>query len=86
MQYAADGTKTSTTYRLRLNETQRMTSSIAASGPCCICRLKAVVIMAVLDANDRPIRKVFYDADDRVIRRVAFRNTASACYCSKKAK
>jgi hypothetical protein len=34
--------------------------------------IDAVAIMTVLDANDRPIRKVLYDLDDRVIRRVAF--------------
>jgi hypothetical protein len=38
--------------------------------------IDAVVIMTVLDANDRPIRKVLYDGDDRVIRRVAFRYDA----------
>jgi hypothetical protein len=38
--------------------------------------IDAVIIMTVLDANDRPIRKVLYDRDDRVIRRVAYRYDA----------
>jgi hypothetical protein len=38
--------------------------------------IDAVVIMTILDASDRPIRKVLYDRDDRVIRRVAFRHDA----------
>ena len=35
--------------------------------------LDAVAIITVFDASDHPIRKVLYNADDRVIRRVAFR-------------
>ncbi len=72
MQYASDGTKTSTTYQTPLTDTQRKTRSIAV-GSMLHVSPEAVIIMTVLDASGRPIRRVFYDADDRVIRRVAFR-------------
>jgi hypothetical protein len=72
MQYAADGTKVSTSYQAPPDDAQGKTRSIAVSSML-HASLEAVVIMTVLDAGDRPIRRVFYDADDRVIRRVAFR-------------
>ena len=65
MQYAADGTKTRTTYQTPLNDTQRKTRSIAV-GSMLHTSLEAVIIMAALDANDRPMRRVFYDSDNRV--------------------
>jgi hypothetical protein len=41
--------------------------------------LDAVAIMTSFDSSDRPIRKVLYDADDRVIRRVAFGRISGTC-------
>src|ERR1035441_6384753 len=71
VRYAADGTKTRTSYPTPLDATKRKTASLAAESMLHLS-LDAVVIMTVLDASDRPIRKVLYDGDDRVIRRIAF--------------
>lgn len=73
--YAADGTKTETFYPTPLDDTKRKTTGVCAESMLHLS-IDAVVIMTVLDANDRPIRKVLYDDDDRVIRRVAFRYDA----------
>lgn len=75
VQYAADGTKTKTTYPTPLDDTKRKTIGVCADSMLHLS-LDAVVIMTVLDASDRPIRKVLYDGDDRVIRRVTFRYDA----------
>jgi len=72
VQYAADGTKTKTSYPTPLDDTKRRTTGVCAESMLHLS-IDAVVIMTVLDASDRPIRKVLYDGDDRVIRRVAFR-------------
>jgi hypothetical protein len=72
VRYAADGTKTRTSYPTPLDDTKRKTTSVAAESMLHLS-LDTVVIMTVLDASDRPIRKVLYDVDDRVIRRIAFR-------------
>lgn len=72
MRYAADGTKTKTSYPAPLDETKRNTTGVAAESMLHLS-LDAVAIMTVLDSSDRAIRKVLYDADDRVIRRIAFR-------------
>jgi hypothetical protein len=68
VQYAPDGTKTSTSYPPPLSDTQRRSTGVMLHAS-----LDAVAIMTSFDSSDRPIRKVLYDADDRVIRRVAFR-------------
>ena len=73
IQYAADGTKTRTTYPATIEESKRRMTSVAASAMLHVS-LEAVAIMAVLYSSGLPIRKVFYDVDDRVIRRVAFRH------------
>jgi hypothetical protein len=75
VQYAADGTKTQTSYPTPLDETKRQTTGVCAESMLHLS-IDAVVIMTILDASDRPIRKVLYDGDDRVIRRVAFRYDA----------
>jgi hypothetical protein len=75
VQYAADGTKTKTSYPTPLDDNQRKTTGVCAESMLHLS-IDAVVIMTVLDASDRPIRKVLYDGDDRVIRRVAFRYDA----------
>jgi len=72
VQYAADGTKTRTSYPTALDGTKRETTSVSAESMLHYS-MEAVVIMTVLDPGDYPIRKVLYDADDRVIRRVGFR-------------
>jgi hypothetical protein len=72
VRYAADGTKTRTSYETPLDDTMRKTTSVAAESMLHLS-LDAVVIMTVFDASNRPIRKVLYDGDDRVIRRIAFR-------------
>jgi hypothetical protein len=76
MQYAADGTKTKTLYPAHLYGTQTKTLGVAAEAMLHMS-IDAVVIMTLLDASGRPIRKVLYDVDDRVIHRVAFRYDAS---------
>jgi hypothetical protein len=72
VQYAADGTKTRTEYPTPLSETQRRQTGVCVEAMLHVS-LDAVAIMTIADASDRPIRKVLYDADDRVIRRVGFR-------------
>jgi hypothetical protein len=72
VQYAADGTKTKTSYPTPLDDTKRRTTGVCAESMLHVS-IDAVVIMTVLDASDRAIRKVLYDADERVIRRIAFR-------------
>jgi hypothetical protein len=72
VQYAADGTKTKTSYPTPIDDNQRKTAGVCAESMLHLS-IDAVVIMTVFDATDRPIRKVLYDGDDRVIRRVAFR-------------
>ena len=72
VQYAADGTKTKTSYPTPLDDNQRKIAGVCAESMLHLS-IDAVVIMTVFDASDRPIRKVLYDGDDRVIRRVAFR-------------
>jgi hypothetical protein len=76
VQYAADGTKTTTSYSPPLDDTKRKTTVVSAESMM-LLSIDAVVIMTVLDASDRPIRKVLYDADDRVIRRVGYRYDSS---------
>lgn len=75
VQYAADGTKTKTSYPTPLDDIQRKNTGVCADSMLHLS-IDAVIIMTVLDANDRPIRKVLYDRDDRVIRRVAYRYDA----------
>jgi hypothetical protein len=71
VQYAADGTKTKTSYPTPLgkNTSVDVESMLHLS-------IDAVIIMTILDVSDRPVRKVLYDRDDRVIQRVAFRYDA----------
>jgi hypothetical protein len=75
VQYGADGTKTKTSYPTPLDDMQRRTISVFAESMLHVS-IDAVIIMTVLDASDRAIRKVLYDSDDRVIRRIAFRYDA----------
>jgi hypothetical protein len=75
VQYAADGTKAKTSYPAPLDESRRKTTGVCVESMLHLS-IDAVVIMTILDASDRPIRKVLYDEDDRVIRRVAFRYDA----------
>jgi len=67
-QYALDGTKRQSDYPIPLP---------ANAGIACGCMLHfsrdTVVTMMLFDGHSRPARKVLYDADDRVIRRIAFR-------------
>ncbi len=72
LQYGADATKTSTSYPPPLSDTEQKTRGVLADSMLHVS-LDAVVITTVFDANDRPVRKVLYNADHRVIRRVAFR-------------
>ena len=76
VQYAADGTKTSTSYPPPRSDTERRTRGVFANSMLHVS-LDTVVIVTVFDAGDRPIRKVLYNSDDRVIRRVAFRHDDS---------
>ena len=71
VQYAADGTKTNTSYPTPLDATRGGTT-LASVGSMLHLSIDAVVVMTLLDASDRPVRKVLYNVDDRVIRRVAF--------------
>jgi len=75
VQYAADGTKAKTCYPTPLDANQRKTTCVSSEAMLHLS-IDAVVIMTVFDASDRPTRKVLYDEDDRVIRRVAFRYDA----------
>lgn len=75
VQYAADGTKTRTSYPTPLADNQKKTAGVCAEFMLHLS-IDAVVIMTVFDATHRPMRKVLYDGDDRVIRRVAFRYDA----------
>lgn len=72
VQYAADGTRTETLYPPPLYDTPRRTPIVGFESNLHFS-MEAVVVMTILDAADRPIRKVFYDGDERVIRRLAFR-------------
>jgi len=72
IQYAADGTKTSTLYPVALNPGRTGLTSITAESALHFST-DAVAIMTSFDASERPTRRVLYDVDDRVIRRVAFR-------------
>jgi hypothetical protein len=72
VQYAADGTKTRTSYPTPLDDNKRKTTGVSAESMLHVS-IDTVVITTVFDASDRPIRKVLYDVDDRVIRRIAFR-------------
>jgi len=72
VQYRADGTKTITSYQVPLSETERRSTGVSADAMLHMS-MDAVVIMTVCAASGRPIRKVLYDVDERVIRRVAFR-------------
>jgi hypothetical protein len=75
VQYAADGTKTKTSYPTPLDDNERKTTGVCAESMLHLS-IDTAVIMTILDASDRPIRKVLYDGDNRVIRRVAFRYDA----------
>jgi hypothetical protein len=75
VQYAADGTTTRTSYPTPLDEARRQNTSVFAEAMLHVS-LDAVVVTTLLDASDRPIRKVLYDRDDRVIRRIGFRYDA----------
>lgn len=68
VQYAVDGTKTKTSYP---TPRDGKTAGISAEAMLHMS-IDTVVTMTILDASDRPIRKVLYDSDERVIRRVAF--------------
>jgi YD repeat-containing protein len=72
VQYGAHGTRTSTSYPPPLSDAEWKTRGVSAESRLHLS-LDAVVIMTAFDENDRPVRKVLYNADDRVIRRVAFR-------------
>ena len=67
-QYAGDGTKRQSLYPAPLPPN---------AGIACECMLHmstdTVVTMMLFDRDGRPATKVLYDADDRVIRRIAFR-------------
>lgn len=69
--YASDGTKTQTTYPPPLDDKERMSTAVSSDAQLHLS-VDAVVIMTVFDRMDRPLRKVLYDADDRVIRRTQF--------------
>ncbi len=72
LHYAADGTRTSTSYSAPLDDTKRKNVAVCVDSMLHMST-DAVAIMTVFDSNDRPSRKVLYDAGDRVIRRVGFR-------------
>lgn len=72
VRYAADGTKTETSYPIWPDDIKRPTTVVSA-GDAFHMSIDAVTIMTSFDMNGRPIRKVLYDEDDRVIRRVGFR-------------
>jgi len=72
VRYSADGTCTTTAYPRPLTDEQRRNTS--GSGESALHHSPdAVAVMTLLDAHGRPVRRVLYDTDDRVIRRVAFR-------------
>jgi len=72
VQYAQDGTKTRTSYPTPLDEEQRKSTGVSVEAAL-HSSIDTVVIMTLLDTDDRPIRKVLYDADERIIRRIGFR-------------
>ncbi len=72
VQYGSDGTRTSSSYPPPLSDTERKTRGVLADSMLHVS-LDAVVVMTVFDASDRLARKVLYNSDNRVIRRVAFR-------------
>jgi YD repeat-containing protein len=72
VRYAADGSKTNTSYPTPLDETQRQNISVDVQGALHFS-IDAVAILTVFDDHDRAIRKALFDRDDRVIRRIAFR-------------
>ena len=41
-----------------------------------VLKIDTVAVMTVFDTNNRAVRKVLYDVDDRVIRRIGFRYDA----------
>lgn len=69
-QYASDGSQTVSTYPW-LDEAKRRTGVSADSA--LHCSDDAASILTFLDAGGRPTRKVLYDEDERVIRRIGFR-------------
>jgi YD repeat-containing protein len=70
VKYAADGTKTQTCYNAKIQCTGVSANSMLHLS------IDTVVTMTILDVNDRPTRKVLYDEDDRIIRRIAYRYNA----------
>ncbi|MBV8551466.1 MAG: hypothetical protein JOY54_09210 [Acidobacteriaceae bacterium] len=71
IKYWPDGTKTQTSYPAPLTDEQRRTTS--ACGPAILhWSADTVCIMKSFDPSGRAVREVLYDADDRVIRRIAF--------------
>lgn len=75
VRYDADGTTARTSYPAALDDTTRSTRGV--SGESMLqTSIDTVVVMTILDARDRPVRRVFYNTDDRVIGRVGFRYDA----------
>src|SRR5579872_3868043 len=72
LQYGSDGTTLKTSYPKPLDDRQRQ-RTVAAGNAVLHFSADTVVIMTILDQRERPTRKVLYDRDDRVIRRIAFR-------------
>jgi hypothetical protein len=70
--YGHDGTKTQTSYPLPIIAKEGVFTLVASDGPLHMSP-DAVAIMTLFDAMGRPIRKVLYNADDRIIHRVQFR-------------
>jgi YD repeat-containing protein len=68
--YAADGTKTQTCYNAKIQ-----CAAVSANSMLHLS-IDTVVTMTILDLNDRPTRKVLYDEDDRIIRRICYRYDA----------
>ncbi len=71
VQYAIGGTKTKTSYLGPRDDERRWATCISA-GSLPHLSIDAVVVMTLLDAGDRPVRKVLYNVDDRVIQRIVF--------------
>lgn len=71
-QYADDGTRTQTSYPTPLDDKKRIITGVMP-GSMLHLSVDAIAIMTIFDASGHPARKVLYDADNRVIRRIMFR-------------
>jgi hypothetical protein len=75
VKYDTDGTRVSTQYPTPVDEDQRSTTSVDIEHML-HGSIDTVAVMTVFDTNNRAVRKVLYDVDDRVIRRIGFRYDA----------